>query len=92
MSLSKYDTVGGRRYVMCMGACIVTSLLVWYGKIDAKTYGDVIIWITGIYVTGNIAQRAGSGVPDVLNKISSSIGNKTSDKPAKNSAAEDEGG
>lgn len=74
--MKDFNTIGGRRYLMCMGACVMTTILMAFGKIDAKTYGDVVIWITGIYVTGNVAQRTGSALPDAFDKISSSIGNK----------------
>ena len=90
MSLSKYDTVGGRRYVMCMGACIACTVLIWYGKLDAKNFADIVIWVTGIYVTGNIAQRAGTGMPDVLNKISGKLGSDKSKSDKKETLPDEE--
>lgn len=79
--MNGYNTLGGRRFLIAMGACIMTTILMWFLKIDAKTYGDVIIWVTGIYVTGNIAQRTGAGLPEVLNKVTDAIGGTKSKQP-----------
>lgn len=75
---TKYDNVGGRRYMMCMGACIACTALLWFGKLDPKNFADIIIWVTGIYVTGNVAQRASSGLPGVVDKISGRVGSNVS--------------
>lgn len=56
--LGKYETAGGRRYVMCMGACIVTTLLMAFKIIEGSVYENVIIYVVGIFVTGNGIQKA----------------------------------
>lgn len=56
--IGKYETAGGRRYVMCMGACIVTTLLMAFKIIDGSVYENVIIYVVGIFVTGNGIQKA----------------------------------
>lgn len=71
--MKDFDTIGGRRYLMCMGACIATTTLCYFGRVDPKTYGDVVVWIIGIYVTGNVAQRTGSALPDAFSKIGDTI-------------------
>lgn len=89
--MKDFNTVGGRRFLICLGACIMTTILMWFLKIDSKTYGDVVIWITGIYVTGNVAQRAGGAIPDVFSKVTDNFkGNKNPvvDKTASTSTSD----
>lgn len=71
--MNKYDTIGGRRFIMCMGACIVSSILLWFAKLDPKNFSDIIIWITGIYVTGNVTQRAGGAIPEIVSRVTGKI-------------------
>lgn len=67
---SNYDVIGGRRFIMCIGAGIITTLLTYYGKIDSSTYGDVVIWVTGLYITGNTLQKTGTPrIPNFMNRI-----------------------
>lgn len=67
---SSYDVIGGRRFIMCIGAGLITSLLTYYGKIDSSTYGDVVIWVTGLYITGNTLQKTGTPrIPNFMNRI-----------------------
>ncbi len=53
------ETSGGRRFVLAAGSGIVTTLLQWYGKLDAagSTYAMVIIGTVAAYITGNTAQK-----------------------------------
>ena len=50
---------GGRRFLLCVGAGVVTSVLQALGKLDAagSTYSMVILGTVGAYVTGNTAQK-----------------------------------
>ena len=49
--------LGGRRFIMSMGCGIVTSLLVWFGKIDGTTYSAVILGTVAAYIAGNTWQK-----------------------------------
>lgn len=65
MDLNK---LGGRRFLLCLGCGIATTILTWFGKIDAGTYSLVILGTVGAYVTGNVYQkreeiRATQGTP-----------------------------
>lgn len=49
--------LGGRRFFMCLGCGIVTTILVWFSKIDPNVYQNLIGWTVGVYVAGDTAQR-----------------------------------
>jgi len=60
MMINKYiETAGGRRFLLTLGAGIVTSALQYLGKLDANgsTYQTVIIATVAAYITGNVAQK-----------------------------------
>lgn len=46
-----------RRFLMSLGCGIVTTGLVWFGKIDGEVYAAVIIATVASYITGGTAQR-----------------------------------
>ena len=52
MNLQK---LGGRRFLLALGASIMTTLLQWFGKLDASgaTYATIVISTVGAYITGN---------------------------------------
>lgn len=47
-------SVGGRRFVLTMGAGITTTVLQWFGKLDpaGSTYALVIAATVGAYIGG----------------------------------------
>lgn len=50
-----FNTVGGRRFFLAMGAGIMTTSLQWFGKLDSagSTYAMVIIGTVGAYIGGS---------------------------------------
>lgn len=51
---------GGRRFLLSLGAGVISSILVWYGKIDGSIYRDVVIGTVGLYIAGNTVQKVRS--------------------------------
>ena len=51
------SVLGGRRFLLTLGAGLVTSILVWHGKISPEIYRDVILGTVGIYIAGNTFQK-----------------------------------
>jgi len=52
--LSKF---GGRRFLLTLGCGIITSALVWFGKISDSVYATVIVATVAAYITGGTAQK-----------------------------------
>ena len=53
------EVAGGRRFLVTVGAGVMTSFLQYLGKLDpaGSTYALVIIGTVGAYITGNTAQK-----------------------------------
>lgn len=49
--------LGGRRFFLALGAGVVSSVLVWYGKITPEIYRDVVLGTVGMYIAGNTFQK-----------------------------------
>ena len=54
-----FETIGGRRFLLCVGVGIGTTVLQWFGKLDpgGSTYALVLIGTVAAYITGNVTQR-----------------------------------
>jgi hypothetical protein len=51
------ESIGGRRFTMAMGAGVVASVLVWFGKITPDVYQWIVLGTVGAYIAGNTAQK-----------------------------------
>lgn len=49
--------LGGRRFLLTVGAGIVTAILAWHGKITPEIYRDVVLGTVGIYIAGSTFQK-----------------------------------
>jgi hypothetical protein len=54
------QTFGGRKFLLTLGCGLVTTVLVWFQKIDGATYSLVILGTVGAYITGNVVQKGKS--------------------------------
>lgn len=60
-----------KAFVLCLGCNLVTSILVWFGKLDPPNYTLITMGTTGAYITawaakaikGTPADRAASQEP-----------------------------
>ena len=55
MNFAKY---GGRRFLLALGAGVMTSALQWFGKLDpaGTFYAATIAATVAAYITGNVAE------------------------------------
>lgn len=51
------ESIGGRRFLMAMGAGITCSVLVWFGKITPEVFQWTVLGTVAAYITGNTAQK-----------------------------------
>lgn len=51
------ESVGGRRFIMAMGAGVTASVLVWFAKISPEVYQWIVLGTVGAYIAGNTAQK-----------------------------------
>lgn len=52
-----FARMGGRRFTLALGAGVVSSVLVWFAKIDSSTYAAVIIGCVGAYIGGSTVEQ-----------------------------------
>ena len=48
---------GGRRFLLAVGSLVVSSFMLWFGKIDQSVYGTICLLTYGAYIGGNVAQK-----------------------------------
>jgi len=53
------EACGGRRFLLSLGAGVMTTLLQYLGKLDpaGSTYSLVVLGTVGAYIAGNTAQK-----------------------------------
>lgn len=51
------QTIGGRRFILALGAGFMTFLLCWFGKVSGEVYATVVIATVGGFITGNVWER-----------------------------------
>jgi hypothetical protein len=49
--------LGGRSFLLCVGCGLITSLLVYVGKIEGIIYRDVILGTVGAYIVGTVGKE-----------------------------------
>lgn len=57
------SNAGGRRFVMTIGCGLVTSVLLWFGKLTSGDYMAITIATVAVYIGGNTYQKT-KGAPD----------------------------
>lgn len=51
------EAIGGRRFLLALGAGIMSSILVWFTKISSETYQWVILGTVGAFISAATWQK-----------------------------------
>lgn len=54
-------TLGGRKYILTVATHIVSSILLWYGKLDSSAYSMIVLGTVAVYIAGNVHQKSSVG-------------------------------
>ena len=57
MTRAIYETVGGRRFLLTVGTQVLSSLLLWYGKLTPDSYAMLILGTVGVFIGANTYQK-----------------------------------
>lgn len=60
---------GGRTFSLTVGAGLVTSVLVWFGKIDGSAYSTIVLGTVGAYIAANAVQKVAEARANGANGI-----------------------
>lgn len=52
-----WDTVGGRKFVLCVLTQLGASALLYFTKLDVSAYTTITLGVVGGYIAGNVAQK-----------------------------------
>jgi uncharacterized membrane protein YeaQ/YmgE (transglycosylase-associated protein family) len=52
-----FNTFGGKRFALTIGAGIVSSLLLWFGKVASGDYAMIVLGTVGAYIAGSTMQQ-----------------------------------
>lgn len=59
-----YETVGGRRFLLTVSTQILSSWLLWYGKLTPDAYSMIILGTVAVYIAGNSWEAVKKGTPE----------------------------
>ena len=52
-----FDTIGGRRFFLTCTTQVISSALLWYGKLTSEAYSMIILGTVAVYIAGNTYQK-----------------------------------
>lgn len=55
--MNMISACGGRRFLLAIGAGVVCTILVWYGKISDQVFATVVVATVAAYIAGNTVQK-----------------------------------
>ncbi len=55
---SPLSIVGGRKFIAAMAALVAATAALYLDLIAGITFRDIVLGTIGVYVTGNVAQKA----------------------------------
>jgi hypothetical protein len=53
---------GLRKFIIALIVIGIASLMLWFGKVTGDNFTSILIWITGLYMGGNVAAKVAEKV------------------------------
>lgn len=63
MNTSTWGSFLENRFVLCVGCGLVSSFLLWFGKLSDGSYLAIILATVGAYVAGGVAETIKASKP-----------------------------
>ena len=63
MTRAMYETVGGRRFLLTVSTQLISSILLWFGKLTPDAYAMIVLGTVGVFIGANTYQKV-KGVQD----------------------------
>ena len=57
-----YEVAGGRKLFFAIVLLLISSVMVWFAKIDSIQWIDFMKWIFGIYASGNVTEHIAKAI------------------------------
>lgn len=61
------EALGGRRFLLTVGAGVVNTALVWFGKISPEIFRDLILGTVAVYIAGATVHKVKGNGPNQSN-------------------------
>jgi len=63
-----YEAIGGRRWLFALLIFATATVLLWFGKLDAAAWVNLLQWTFGAFAFANVVQRAVEAKADQAQK------------------------
>jgi hypothetical protein len=57
-----YEIAGGRKLFFAIILLLISSVMIWFDKIDSTQWIDFMKWIFGIYAGGNVTEHIAKAI------------------------------
>lgn len=57
-SIGTLQRFGGRKFIATIAALLATTVVLAFDMISGLTFRDIVLGTIGVYVAGNVAQKA----------------------------------
>ena len=61
-------TIAQRKFIMCYSVVILTFISFWFSGLSDTHLENIVIYIAGIYVIGNVGAKAVPAISDAISK------------------------
>jgi hypothetical protein len=63
-----FTKLGGRKFILCLGCGLASTILLWFGKLTSNDYVMLIGFTIGAYITGGTIENVKASINDLKEK------------------------